>query len=46
MSCRLEASLQKKFGPILKFQETLPTLGAWLRMRFPPYLGCAKFVRL
>ena len=32
---KLAASLQKKFGPILKSQETFPNLGAYLRMRCP-----------
>ena len=35
MTRRLAASLQKEFGPILTSQETLPTLGLCLRMRFP-----------
>ena len=35
MTRRLAASLQKKFGPILKSQETFPNLVAYLGMRCP-----------
>ena len=35
MTRRLAASLQKKFGPILKSKETFPTLDSHLRMRLP-----------
>ena len=35
MTPMLAASLKKKFGPVLKSQETFPTLGAYLSMRYP-----------
>ena len=40
MSRRLAASLQKMFGLILISQETFPTLGGCLGMRFPQPWVC------